>query len=138
MGEVIDRDDARHQLGPLGQLPAWPTLATRTFDDHDPGRLQHPVPHCDAYAGEDLVEGVGELGVPVANEEPERAGPPPEIHEQIASLRGRPRAGGVGGYAQDVNAPRRHLHDEQHVQALQEDRVDVEEVAGQQPFGLQA
>jgi hypothetical protein len=29
-----------------------------------------------------------------------------------------------------------HFHDEQHVQAAEEDRVDVEEVAGQQPVSL--
>jgi hypothetical protein len=38
----------------------------------------------------------------------------------------------------DVHAPCFHVHHEQHVQAFQEDRVDVEEVAGEQPFRLQA
>jgi hypothetical protein len=41
----------------------------------------------------------------------------------------------------DVHAPCFHFHHEQHVQpvqAFQEDRVDVEEVAGEQPFRLQA
>jgi len=37
----------------------------------------------------------------------------------------------VGGHAQDVHVPGLHLDDEQYVQALEEDRVDVEEIAGQ-------
>ncbi|MFI7452800.1 hypothetical protein ACIBQX_35310 [Nonomuraea sp. NPDC049714] len=67
----------------------------------------------------------------------ERGGSAPEVHEQVAGLLSRPGAGGMGGDAQDVNASCFYLHDEQHVQALQEDRVDVEEVAGEQPFCLQ-
>jgi hypothetical protein len=37
----------------------------------------------------------------------------------------------VGGDAEDVDVPGGHFHDEQHVQAAEEDRVDVEGVAGQ-------
>ena len=44
----------------------------------------------------------------------------------------------MGGHAEDVHVPGGHLHDEQHVQAAEEDRVDVEEVAGQQPLRLSA
>lgn len=44
----------------------------------------------------------------------------------------------MGGHADDVHAPGRHLHDEQHVQAREEDRVHVEKVAGQQTVGLGA
>jgi hypothetical protein len=44
----------------------------------------------------------------------------------------------VGGHAEDVHVPGRDLRDEQDVQALEEDRVDLEEVAGQQPLCLGA
>ena len=44
----------------------------------------------------------------------------------------------MGGHAEDVYVPGRHLHDEQDVQALEEDRVDGEEVAGEQSLGLGA
>jgi len=40
------------------------------------------------------------------------------------------------GDAEDVDVPGGHFHDEQHVQAAQEDRVNVEEVAGQKPMRL--
>ena len=49
-----------------------------------------------------------------------------------------PGAIGVGGDAGDVHVAGGHFHDEQHVQAAEEDRVDVEEVAGQQPVRLSA
>ncbi|MGW0808899.1 hypothetical protein [Nonomuraea sp. NPDC002799] len=61
----------------------------------------------------------------------------PEVHEQVAGLLGRPGAGGMGSHAQDVNASCFYLHDEQDVQAFQEDRVDVEEVTGEQSFRVQ-
>jgi hypothetical protein len=54
-----------------------------------------------------------------------------EVHEQVAGLLDGPCAVGVGGHAEDVHVPGCHLHDEQHVQAPEEDGVDVKEVAGQ-------
>jgi hypothetical protein len=57
---------------------------------------------------------------------------------RLRGLLGGPCAILVGGHAEDVHAPGRHLHDEQHVQACEEDRVYVEEVAGQQAVGLGA
>lgn len=36
-------------------------------------------------------------------------------------------------HANDVHVPGRHLHDKQHVQAPEEDRVHVEEIAGSKP-----
>ena len=52
-----------------------------------------------------------------------------KVHEQVAGLLGGPYAVRVGGDAEDVHVPGRHLHDEQDVQAFEEDRVDVEECA---------
>ena len=62
----------------------------------------------------------------------------PEVHQQVTGLLGGPRAVRVGGHAEDVHVPGRHLHGEQHVPAFQEDRVHLEEIAGQQPVGLGA
>ncbi len=56
---------------------------------------------------------------------------PPEIHQEVAGLLGCPCAVRMSGHPQDVHAPGRHLHDEQYVQAFEEDRVHVEEIAGQ-------
>src|SRR6266536_2826969 len=38
----------------------------------------------------------------------------------------------------DVHPPGPHLHDEQHIEASEEDRVHVKEIAGQQPACLSA
>src|SRR4051812_13061595 len=48
----------------------------------------------------------------------------------------RSATGRVGGHTQDVHPPNLHLHDEQDVQPLQEDRVHMKEIAGQQTVGL--
>jgi hypothetical protein len=76
--------------------------------------------HLHALVSEDLVEGGGELGVAVPDEETEGAGPVAEVHEQVAGLLRGPRADRAGGYAEDMHAPGRHLHDEQDVQAPEE------------------
>ena len=60
-----------------------------------------------------------------------RGDPVAEVHDQVAGLLGSPSAVRVGGHAQDVHVPGLHLDDEQYVQAFEEDRVDVEEIAGQ-------
>src|SRR5258708_6701690 len=85
-----------------------------------------------------LVEGAGELGVAVPDEEAEGADPVCEVHEQVAGLLGGPGAVRVRGYAEDVHAPGRHLHHEQHVQAVEEDRAHVKVIPGQQAVSLGA
>jgi hypothetical protein len=84
-----------------------------------------------ALTGEDRVENTGELGIAVPDDEAKRGDPVAEIHDQVAGLPGSPSAVRVGGHAQDVQVPGLHLDDEQYVQAREEDRVDVEEIAGQ-------
>src|SRR6266567_2066644 len=44
----------------------------------------------DALGAEDRIEAVGELGVPVADEEPELSDVVPKVHEQVAGLLGYP------------------------------------------------
>jgi hypothetical protein len=50
--------------------------------------------HSDAGRREDGVEGVGELGVPVPDEEAKTVGPVVQVHEQIPGLLRHPRAVG--------------------------------------------
>jgi hypothetical protein len=90
----------------------------------------------DAFRGEHGIEGRAVLGVPVADEEPERRDSVVEVgHEVAGGLRG-PGHRRVGGDAEDVDAPGGDLYDEQRVEAPQSDGVEVEEVGGQQPGGL--
>jgi hypothetical protein len=58
----------------------------------------------DVGAGEDRVEGGGELAVPVADQEPELIGSVAKVDEQVAGLLGDPGAGGVGGDPGEVDA----------------------------------
>src|ERR1019366_406232 len=128
VGFLVDQ----HPVGALGPCGAYPSLgmAVRPWCP----RRGLDYPH--ALAGEDLVEGAGESGVAVPDEEAERAGPVAEVHEEVAGLLRGPGAVRVGGHSEDVHVPGAHLHHEQHVQAPEEDRVDMEEVAGQQPVCL--
>ena len=74
------------------------------------------------------VEGRGELGVAVADQEPEATAGLIEIHAEVAGQLGEPRSGGVGGDAEDVDAAGGVLDDEERVQPLQCDGVDMEQV----------
>ena len=55
----------------------------------------------DVDRGEDGVEGGGELGVAVTDEQPEALTGIVEVYEQVAGLLGEPLLGGVGRDAQD-------------------------------------
>ena len=85
----------------------------------------------DVGAGEDGVEGGGELAVPVADQEPELVGPVAEVHQQVAGLLGDPVPGGVGSNPGEVHAATVVLDHEEDVEAAQEDGVDVGEVDGE-------
>jgi hypothetical protein len=97
-------------------------------------RLDDP----DVDGGEDRVEGGGELGVAVADEEPEAAVGVVEVHEQVAGELGEPGAGRVGGDAEDVHPAAGVLDDEQRVEPVRGDRVEVEQVAGGDRVGVRS
>src|SRR5512132_4571899 len=86
----------------------------------------------------DVVECLAELGVPVADQELERGGLVVEDGDQVAGLLGNPPPSRVSGDAGQVYPSASEFDDEQHLHALQEDRVDGEEVAGHYPGGLLA
>ena len=65
----------------------------------------------------------GELGISVADQEPELFGLVAEVHEQVAGLLGDPGAGGVGGDPGDVHLAGGVLDHDEHVEAAQEDGV---------------
>jgi hypothetical protein len=100
--------------------------AHRRLDDADLG------------GGEDGVESGGELAVAVAEEESEVPVGVVEVHEQVARQLGEPGSGRMSGDAEDVDAAGGVLDDEERVEPLQGDRVDVEQVAGQDRLGLHA
>ena len=72
------------------------------------------------------------------DEKPEASTGVVEIHEEVASLLGQPRAGGVGGDTEDVHAAGGVLDDEERVEPVQADRVEMEQVAGEDAVRLRS
>src|SRR5664280_2241127 len=64
--------------------------------------------------GEHVIEGLSELGVPVADQEPEPAGTILEVDQEVACLLGHPRPGGLGGNPGQVYPPGLDLYHEEH------------------------
>jgi hypothetical protein len=82
----------------------------------------------DVGAGRHRVEGVAELGITVADQDPEGASAAAEVPQQVAGLLGDPVPDGMGGDSGQVHASGGVLvHDEQ-VATPQEDGVGVGEV----------
>jgi hypothetical protein len=124
-----------HDQHPVQQLTthsADPPLRERVRPWCPHGCAEDP----DALGVEDGIEGVGELRVPIANQELEMLDVVGQLHEQVAGLLGRPYPGRVGGHPEDVDPAGGKLDHKQHVQALEQDRVDLEEVARQHALGL--
>jgi hypothetical protein len=69
---------------------------------------------------------VNELGIAIAPEEPEPVDAIIEVHQQIPSLMGNPRAGGMRGHPGHVHLSSAELDEEQDVDPFQEHRVDGE------------
>src|SRR4051794_217863 len=88
----------------------------------------------EALGGEDRVEGRRELGVAIVDEEAERAVLLLQRPAEVARLLRDPGGGRVRGAAREIHAPGANLDEERRVNGLQEDRLDGEEVAGQQLF----
>jgi hypothetical protein len=129
--EMWSTDD-QHAVQQLMTDCADPSLSHRVRARRPRGRPQSP----DALGSEDGIEGVGELRVPVTKQKPELPHVVCQIHEQVAGLLGHPRPGRVGGDAQDVDAAGGKLDHEQHIQPPEQHRVDMEQVARQDPLGL--
>src|SRR6266540_1725010 len=91
-------------------------------------RLDHPY----AFGAEDLIEITGELAVAVTDEKPRPDAFVAKLHQEVACLLGHPAAIRVGRDPGQVDAPGRKLDEKEHVEALQEERVDGEEVALQE------
>jgi hypothetical protein len=77
-----------------------------------PGRARRDLDHVDVLGAEDGVEGVGELGVPVADEEAERGGLVAQVREQVAGGLSGLGCGGVGGHPEQVHCASLDLHDD--------------------------
>src|SRR6266540_4049055 len=77
----------------------------------------------------DRVEGVSELAVVIMDKEPERL-LVAELHDEVACLLTGPAAVRIRGTGDVLDPPGRERDEEKHVDPLQENGVDGEEVAG--------
>jgi hypothetical protein len=99
-----------------------------------PGCLHRCTQDADALGAKDRIEAVGELGVPVADEEPELPDAVRQLHQQVPGLLGDPRSRRVPGHTQNVDPAAGDLDHEQHVQAPEQHRVDVEKSHARMPW----
>jgi hypothetical protein len=70
----------------------------------------------DAFGGEDGVEGIGELGVPVADQEAESADVVAEAYQEVADGLGGPGRGRVSGHSESIDSAGAYFHDERDVE----------------------
>jgi hypothetical protein len=87
--------------------------------------------HLGALGAEQIIEGAGELRVPVAQREAQPPSSFAKHQQEVAGLLGDPGAIWVGGHSGEVDASGVHFDEEQHVQPPQPHRVDGE--AGRRP-----
>jgi hypothetical protein len=100
------------------------------------GALDRAAQDPDPCAGEDRVEGSGELRVPIAEQEPDRGDLLVEIHEQVAGHLGDPGIVGMIGDAEDPDAAGGVFDDREHVGAGAVEEVNGEEVGSEDRLRL--
>ncbi len=86
--------------------------------------------HIEAFGGEHGIEGGGERGVPVEDQEAKRGDPLAEVHQQVTGGLGSPGRGRVGSHAEQVYSARGHFHGQKDVKSAQRDGVEGEEIGG--------
>ncbi len=122
----------QHPVQAFGPRGADPPLAESVRIRGADRRSDHPH----ALGGEHLVEGRGELRVPVVEKEPHV---PPfllQIHDEVPGLLGDPSGVRVRRDSAQTDPSRAKLDPHKHVERLQPDRLDGEEVAGDGFMGL--
>src|SRR6266511_2049092 len=92
----------------------------------------------DAFASEDGVEVARVLAVAIADKEAKRRRSVSQCPGELAGLLGDPGAVWVGGAAGEVYAPAAELNEEEHVEPLQPDGFDGEEVDRDHALGLRS
>ena len=114
--EALAPDGADHALAD----GVGPRSLDRGSDDHD------------ALGGEEGVEGGGELGVAIADEELDRVRPVGELHREVPGLLGDPARDRVGRDAGDPHETAVVVDEPEDIEPAEEKGVDLEEVARHQ------
>jgi hypothetical protein len=94
--------------------------------------------HLDPLGAEDLVEGTTELGVALVDQQPESGLVLASLDNEVAGLLGYPGAVRLGRAGDEFESAGREREEEEHVDPLQRQRLDGEEVTGEHAGGLLA
>src|SRR5215218_2255152 len=142
---VVKRVDTNHALEMAAADDQQPVEALAAHASHPalgvrprPWRPHRRLDDMDAFGAEDLVEVARELAVAIANQEADAYTLVVEAHDQVARLLCHPSAIGLCRDASEMDAPALKLDEKQDVEALQEHRVDGEEVTLQDARRLPA
>jgi hypothetical protein len=95
-----------------------------------PRRLRQGGDNPQSFSLEHLAERGGEDRIAIMNQEPRHAGAVPHVHGQAAGLLRRPRPGRARGHPGHVQPAGAVLDEHQHVQPLEQHRLDEKEVTG--------
>jgi hypothetical protein len=123
------------EVAPVEDQYSVEQLAADGADPSFGDRVSSRGPHrcaqdADAFTGEHGIEDVGELGIPVADQELESCHALAEVHQQISRLLSHPGSARVRSDSKKMHAAGSVLHEEQHIQPLAQQRVDAEKVGG--------
>ena len=110
-----------------------PPTARRSRSPKVPGWGSRDV---SAGRAEGRVDGVGELGIPVPDQEPDPSSGTVQVHQDGAGLLGQPVPGRVRGHCDDPDSPGRVVDEEEDVQPAQGDGLDVERSQAMRPQEL--
>ena len=121
--EMATRDDEGEVEALLTSGP-HPPLRVRVRA----GRADRRADYLGAFRGEDLVEATRELGVPVADEEAEATTAFVQVRDEVPGYLGHPSPNRVSRDAEDVDHATFDLDYDEHVEPLEPDGIDGEEV----------
>src|SRR5207244_6076136 len=91
-----------------------------------------------AFRAKDFVEGATELRVAVMDQQSEVAPFLADLHDEVASLLRDPGTVWVGCGSDELDSARREREEEEHVDPLQAEGLDREEIARERAGGLLA
>jgi hypothetical protein len=131
------------KLAPVEDQHPIQQLAADSADPSLSDAVRPRYPHrgardADGLAGKHSIEDGGELAVAISDQAPELSRAVAEVHQQVPCLLGDPGSGRVRGDAEQVHAAGGMLDHEQDVEPVQQQRVDAEEVRGENAVCLRA
>jgi hypothetical protein len=135
MAVVVVDEDAKHPLEvpPVEDQEPVETLRADGSDEAlgDRVRLRcadRCLDDLDTFASKDRVEVTRELGVAIADQETNRHRSLGQCPSELAGLLGNPSAARLCGAAGEIHSPAAEFDEDEHVQPLEPDCLDGEEV----------